>query len=256
MAEALALAEQARPDLVLLEHGVTGAELVRLLREGEPGRSWDRDAPVIVPRQAVTRPRSTRARALDRRLPDDFVVRPFADEELLARIRGPCRRSATPAVAPDRDRRFPGPRPDHASCVGRRQARGARGQGVLAPPATLAAEPDRVFTKVELLRDVWGFQAQAPARARSTRTPSRVRRKLAHRQRRAPFVVNVWGVGYRLMDEPLHEPVHEDLPQAEFPSCSRGSHQAGVSPHANAATVSGRRVVRLHDRLRRVRGIR
>ena len=67
--------------------------------------------------------------------------------------------------------------------------------------ATLAGEPDSVFTKEELLHDVWGYQAKA-------RTPtldshaSRLRRKLVH-ARSGPFVVNVWGVGYRLIDAPL-----------------------------------------------------
>src|SRR5438067_6914924 len=43
--ETLALVERARPDLVLLGMEV---DLCRRLREGEPGRSWDRQVPVIV----------------------------------------------------------------------------------------------------------------------------------------------------------------------------------------------------------------
>ena len=42
--EALDLAERLRPDLVLLAE----LELCLRLREGEPGRSWDRDVPVIL----------------------------------------------------------------------------------------------------------------------------------------------------------------------------------------------------------------
>src|ERR1051326_8737049 len=42
--DALELAELTRPDLVLLAE----VEICRRLREGEPGRSWDRDVPVIV----------------------------------------------------------------------------------------------------------------------------------------------------------------------------------------------------------------
>src|ERR1043166_3918250 len=42
--DALAFAERARPDLVLLAE----LDVCRRLREGEPGRSWDRDVPVIV----------------------------------------------------------------------------------------------------------------------------------------------------------------------------------------------------------------
>ena len=97
---ALSLAEQARPDLVLL-----GGELdvCRRLREGEPGRSWNRDVPVIV-LGAEEADVIDRVRAFDRGA-DDFVGRPFVYDELLARIapcsggsrprRGCCSRSAS-----------------------------------------------------------------------------------------------------------------------------------------------------------------
>jgi len=62
----------------------------------------------------------------------------------------------------------------------------------------LAQEPHRVFTKDELLRDVWGFRSRGKTRTLDSHA-SRLRRKLC----RGPgdqFVVNVWGVGYRLLD--------------------------------------------------------
>ena len=43
-----------------------------------------------------------------------------------------------------------------------------------------------------------GDSGRSARRARSTRTPSRLRGKLSARGER--FVVNVWGVGYRLVD--------------------------------------------------------
>ena len=61
----------------------------------------------------------------------------------------------------------------------------------------LAAEPTRVFTKAELLRDVWGFRAMGATRTLDTHA-CRLRQKLGvHGDR---YVVNVWGVGYRLLD--------------------------------------------------------
>ncbi len=63
--------------------------------------------------------------------------------------------------------------------------------------AALAREPRRVFTKNELLRDVWGFRGQARTRTLDSHA-CRLRRKLAEQGARA--VVNVWGVGYRLSD--------------------------------------------------------
>ena len=78
---ALSLAEEVRPDLVLL-----GGELdvCRRLREGEPGRSWNRDVPVIV-LGAEEADAIDRVRAFDRGA-DDFVARPFIYDELLVMI--------------------------------------------------------------------------------------------------------------------------------------------------------------------------
>src|SRR6476660_506407 len=87
--EALELAESARPDLVLLAE----LDLCLRLRRGEPGRTWDRNVPVIV--LAPSSEPVERVRALDRGA-DDVVGRPFSYEELLARIRALLRRS-TPA---------------------------------------------------------------------------------------------------------------------------------------------------------------
>ena len=68
----------------------------------------------------------------------------------------------------------------------------------------LAAEPTRVFTKHELLRDVWGFRA--PGRTRTLDTHAC---RLRHRLTDAGdgrFVENVWGVGYRLVSPDPREP--------------------------------------------------
>jgi len=61
----------------------------------------------------------------------------------------------------------------------------------------LAAEPTRVFTKAELLRDVWGFRSTGRTRTLDSHA-SRLRRKLDPECGR--YVVNCWGVGYRLLD--------------------------------------------------------
>jgi DNA-binding response OmpR family regulator len=63
----------------------------------------------------------------------------------------------------------------------------------------LAAEPTRVFTKEELLRDVWGFRSMGRTRTLDSHA-SRLRRKLDPDVGR--YVVNCWGVGYRLIDAP------------------------------------------------------
>jgi DNA-binding response OmpR family regulator len=64
----------------------------------------------------------------------------------------------------------------------------------------LAAEPTRVFTKAELLRDVWGFRSLGTTRTLDSHA-CRLRRKLGVQGDR--LLVNVWGVGYRLVDGPV-----------------------------------------------------
>lgn len=61
----------------------------------------------------------------------------------------------------------------------------------------LAEQPTRVFTKDELLREVWGFRAMGRTRTLDSHA-SRVRRKIAVLTE-TPYVINEWGVGYRLM---------------------------------------------------------
>ncbi len=72
---------------------------------------------------------------------------------------------------------------------------------------TLAREPGRVFRREELMATVWGW-SDGGATAQRTRTldshASRLRRKLSAHG--ALYVLNVWGVGYRLIDVPASEP--------------------------------------------------
>ena len=68
----------------------------------------------------------------------------------------------------------------------------------LALLAKLAEAPSRVFAKQELLRDVWGFRSLTQTRTLDSHA-SRLRRKLALADEDV-YVINVWGVGYRLLD--------------------------------------------------------
>jgi DNA-binding response OmpR family regulator len=60
----------------------------------------------------------------------------------------------------------------------------------------LASDPDRVFTHGQLLRDVWGYRNYVATRTLESHA-SRVRCKLAAAELEG-WVVNVWGVGYKL----------------------------------------------------------
>jgi DNA-binding response OmpR family regulator len=181
--DALELLELMRPDLVL-----AADSLVADLR----GRISD--VPIIV----LGRPDSDpvdRVRAFDGGC-DDYVSRPFHYEELLARIRAVLRRVS--------------PAPKDLIEVGelvidlaaRRVT--VRGVGVALAAkeydllVKLAGEPSRVFTKEQLLREVWGFRSLGRTRTLDSHA-SRLRRKLAAVG--GDFVRNVWGVGYSLLNE-------------------------------------------------------
>jgi two-component system, OmpR family, response regulator len=74
--EALALAERTRPDLVLCSE----LDLCARLREGAPGRTWNRDVPVIVLGPAGA-DAVDRVRAFERGA-DDYLHRPVVYDEL------------------------------------------------------------------------------------------------------------------------------------------------------------------------------
>jgi len=63
----------------------------------------------------------------------------------------------------------------------------------------LAREPSRVYTKAELLRDVWGYPSSIRTRTLDSHA-SRLRRKLvAAGAPKGRYVIAVWGVGYSLV---------------------------------------------------------
>jgi len=175
--------EAARPDLVLLRDSAALEEC----------RARHGDVPVIVLGDSES-DEVDRVRALERGC-DDFLVRPFAYEELLARIRAVLRRSLP---SPHEVRRA-------GAIVADLATRTVRVGDV---PVALAAkeyelllklmtDTTRVFTKEQLLRDVWGFRSLGRTRTLDSHA-SRLRRKLGAACA-GDVVVNVWGVGYRLL---------------------------------------------------------
>ena len=186
---ALDLVERLSPDVVIAGE----CDLCRRLRAGEPGRTWNRNVPVIVLTEPGAEP-IVRVRALESGA-DDVVPRDVY-LELLARVRALLRRSllgqaeivdAGPLVVDHRARQVR---------VGEVAVRLSGREFELA--AKLASDPMRVFTKTELLRDVWGIRS-AGIRTRTVDShASRLRRKLEAAGARE-VVINDWGVGYRLL---------------------------------------------------------
>ena len=169
------------PDLVLAGND---AELER----------WCGQAPVIVLGPAEAEP-DERVRAF-RRGCDDYLARPFHYDELVERMRAVLRRAggvpaARVAAGPltiDRRARL-------VTVCGTRVELAQKEYELLLH---LANEPERVFTKDELLRDVWGYRTRSRTRTLDAHA-SRLRRKLRAAAPDAQLVENQWGVGYRLL---------------------------------------------------------
>jgi len=126
---------------------------------------------------------------------DDVIRAPFPYAELLARVRALLRRADQPKT------------PDVIEHEALRIDTGTRAVSYDGTPvalrrleylllAQLARDPMRVYTKSELLQEVWGFPADDCTRTVDTHA-CRVRRKLANAGAHA-WVPVTWGVGYRL----------------------------------------------------------
>jgi DNA-binding response OmpR family regulator len=170
------------------------ADLV-LLGDSRHVSEWAGEVPVIVlgGEQADV---VDRVRAFARGC-DDYLAEPFMYDELLARMRAVLRR-AKPAV-PTRFEAGPirvDPATRRVTVAGDRVELAGKEYQLLLK---LMSEPERVFTKEELLREVWGFRSLGRTRTLDSHA-SRLRRKLGSTGC-GPFVVNSWGVGYRLRDD-------------------------------------------------------
>ncbi len=197
--EAIEMLASARPDAAVVDvglPGMSGLDLVSRIREGGADAGWDTGLPILLI-SADAGPFSV-VRGIDRGA-DDFVAKPFHYPEVLARLGSMIRRSRGATV---REEIRVGP-----LVVDRHSRRASIGGRVLdlsakefALLAALAKDPTRVLTKGELLRDVWGYRAAARTRTVDSHA-SRLRRKLAAQGGGERWVVNVWGIGYRLLPE-------------------------------------------------------
>jgi DNA-binding response OmpR family regulator len=198
-ADALRLLETKYPDLALLDIGLgaaSGLEILRRLRAADGAVSrMDPDLPVLVLSgrcSEVDRVRAFECGA------DDFLAKPYFYGELKGRIGALLRRT-------ERRRRPSRVRVgtleiDPASRVVRLAGRPIDlTQKEFALLRVLAAAPTTVHTKQTLLRSVWGFGAGGTTRTLDSHA-CRLRGKLGAAGDR--FVLNVWGVGYRLVDDP------------------------------------------------------
>lgn len=194
--DALRLCRYNHPDLLLLDLALpdaSGLDILREIREADGVDSrFDPRLPVII---LTGRSGDTdRVRGLDSGA-DDYVVKPFRYPELRARIGAVLRRRSYPGHGPSRVGDLVVEPARHRVTVDGRPV--ALSKKEFALLRILAADPTRVFSKEELLAAVWAYRGPSKTRTLDSHA-SRLRRKLDPEHGR--FVVNCWGIGYRLID--------------------------------------------------------
>ncbi|WP_277423833.1 response regulator transcription factor [Staphylospora marina] len=135
---------------------------------------------------------------------DDYVVKPFSPRELVHRVKAVLRRaSATAYLTTDMETKnvivFPELTIDHDAHEVK-----AGGKRIQLTPKEydllyyLAKSPDKVFTREQLLRDVWHYEFFGDLRTVDTHV-KRLREKLNRASpSAAKMITTVWGVGYKL----------------------------------------------------------
>ncbi len=127
---------------------------------------------------------------------DDYVVKPFDTKEVVARIKAVLRRCAAAQKSPDGVLNY-----DNLSLDMSRYELKVKGKVVEAPPkelellSYLAGHPNRVFTRDQLLDEVWGFEYYGDSRTIDVHI-KRLREKLEGASDQWGLKT-VWGVGYK-----------------------------------------------------------
>lgn len=199
--QALAFLREQAPDLIVLDimlPGIDGFEITRSLRaaDGTVGAlTVANDIPIII----VTARTSELDRIAGFELgADDYVLKPFSPRELVARVKAVLRRSA--GVAPEADEKpvtMPG-----LSIDPRSREVLVRSLSVVLTAKEfdlllfLARHPHQVFTRTQLLDQIWGFEFYGDE---STVTVHirRLREKIEPDPGEPTFIQTVWGVGYK-----------------------------------------------------------
>jgi two-component system response regulator ResD len=132
---------------------------------------------------------------------DDYVVKPFSPRELVMRVKALLKRAGEPEVASTELHpvlTFP----ELVIHIDARRVEVLNEEVGLTPKefdllVYLSQRPDKVFTREELLRDVWNYQFYGDQRTVDTHV-KRLREKLGqYSELVSSYIVTVWGVGYK-----------------------------------------------------------
>ena len=188
--EALRLAAEERPDLVVLDlmlPGLDGLEVMRRLQERE------RVSVILLTAKGEAADRIAGLR----RGADDYVVKPFLPAELVARVDAVLRRAEPEPAEPEEPLVFEGIEIDPAC---RRVS--AHGEDVQLTVREfdlllhLARHPGQVFSRDQLMDAVWQYTFYTDT-STVTVHMRRLRAKVEQDPGRPRWLETVWGVGYR-----------------------------------------------------------
>src|SRR4029077_17251444 len=188
--EALRESAAWRPDVVLLDLGLPGMDGFQTLAALRPSR---REAVIVV---SGMRGEKDKVRALDAGA-DDYVVKPFGTEELVARIRAVLRRQA------DVTSGEPVVRSGDLEIDLARRHVAVGGRVVHLTPTEyellryLALHAGKPVSNTTLLRQLWGEYAVGD-KYNTRYVVAQIRKKLGDDPANPRYIVNEPGVGYRL----------------------------------------------------------
>ncbi len=194
--EALRVARQERPDLIVLDLGLPGKDGLDVTRE------LRRDAQTSqVPIVMLTARTDEADKIVGLELgADDYLTKPFSGKELVARVRAVLRRSQATEHA-------------EAVAIGELEIDVPRMRVTLAGHGidltatefqlllSMARQPGRVFTRSQLLDAIHGEAFDAYERAIDAHIKN-IRRKLEPDPHAPRYIQTVFGVGYRLAEQP------------------------------------------------------
>ena len=186
---AIEAAEHTEPALILLDimlPGLDGWQVCRKIRQTS-------SVPIIM----ISAKGETFDKILGLELgADDYIVKPFEAKEVVARIKAVLRRVSVPNAVMPKEVSY-----DNLSVNITNYELKVRGEHVDAPPKELellyhlASNPNRVFTRDQLLDEVWGFDYYGDSRTVDVHI-KRLREKLEGVSEQWELKT-VWSVGYK-----------------------------------------------------------
>lgn len=194
-ADALRFCRYNSPDILVLSldlPDMPGLDVIKAIREADGiDERYDPNLAIV----ALVTESGDRARAIQLGADDYLSRRPITYDELKSRIKAVLRRRHSRHENPTRVGELLVDPARRKVTIGEREIHLARKEFVLL--RVLATDPTRVFSKDELLRDVWGFRAPNGKTRTLDSHASRLRSKLDPEDKK--YVVNTWGIGYSLV---------------------------------------------------------